>query len=465
MNKMLLYSFAVVGLAVLFWACGEGTVSGYTESDQWAEFLYQDDAALLDLVDRAANTYCSTDLNPDACLAATRPDVDYKRGGLSSSSPVSSSIASSSSITSPYAMYTSSSYNPFASVYSSSSTRPMIIPITLSSSSSLVRSSSSVIRSSSSAIRMSSSVKRSSSSSSIRPGSSSLPENIPWGSCVANSGNPGSRGVPLKWQFSLNKDLFSGNVQVLTKSTYSWEFDNAEPSTYEGLGTRGVVSSEVTYAESGRYGARATMSYNGQSQTVECDSADIMGYPITDCECVPDKKEVDVAKESIASGATVVKWTVSKCVSEDKTFSYEWEEGMTGEGASASMTLKEKITYRPKVTVRNSDNGSMVVTCDAVNTIDSDHPEFEFKAQNTKIAMPAGESTVYFNMQPGWHNNDGGNCTFSCQVPTGGLLTVTIGTQTKTDYYVAMGIPISSTTGMTPMKVTLSVAAECMLGW
>lgn len=461
MNKILTYGFVLVGLAALFWACGAGDVAVYSQEDEYMEITLdvdEDGSALRGLVDQAVSAYCSGDLNPDACLAATRPDPNYVP---ESSAPVSSSSSARSKGSSSSA---GSSFNPFASssssrpaitpLRSSSSNRPTITPITLSSSS--VKKS----RSSSSSL-----LKKSSSSTGVNPNLASLPEDVPWGTCKANAGKPGSRGVPLKWQFSMNSDLFSGNVRAMLNSSFKWEFDDAEPTSYSGTGASGLTSTEVTYSESGTFAARTTMTYNGQSQKVECDSVEVMGYPISGCTCVPDKEEVDVAKESVASGATVVKWTVSKCTSEDKTFSYEWEEGMTGDGASATMTLNEKIVYAPNVTVRNSDNGVLKVSCDPVKTIDSDHPEFEFKAQNTKIAMPAGESTVYFNMQPGWHNNDGGNCTFSCQVPTGGLLTVTINNQTKTDYYVPMGIPISSTTGMTPMKVTLSVAAECMLGW
>ena len=480
MNKILTYGFALVGLAALFWACGSGEVAVYTPEDEYMEFALDGDddgSALRGLVNQAISAYCEGDLNRDACLAATRPDDSYVSDTTSPDSSSSSRARSSSSF------LPASSFNPFGNNYSSfnpfgstsSSSRPGMIPVYSSSSrpgmipvySSSSRPGMIPVLSSSSKVfpRSSSSIRRSSSSKTVVIGSSSLPENVPWGTCVANSGQPGSRGVPLKWKFTMSNTLFGGNVRAMMNSSFEWEFDDAEPSSYSGTGSAGLTSTDVTYAESGKFAARATMTYNGQSQKVECDSVEVMGYPITGCKCTPDKDEVDVAKESVASGATVVKWTVSKCTSEDKTFSYEWEKGMTGDGASATKTLDEKIVYAPDVTVRNSDNGVLKVSCDPVKTIDSDHPEFEFKAQNTKIAMPAGESTVYFNMQPGWHNNDGGNCTFSCQVPTGGLLTVTINNQTKTDYYVPMGIPISSTTGMTPMKVTLSVAAECMLGW
>lgn len=480
MNKILTYGFALVGLAALFWACGSGEVAVYTQEDEYMEFALDGDddgTALRGLVNQAVSAYCNEDLNPDACLAATRPDDSYVPDTTSPDSSSSSRARSSGSFT------PASSFNPFGNNYSSfnpfgstsSSNRPGMIPVYSSSSrpgmipvySSSSRPGMIPVLSSSSKVspRSSSAIRRSSSSKTVVIGSSSLPENVPWGTCVANSGQPGSRGVPLKWKFTMSNTLFGGNVRAMMNSSFEWEFDDAEPSSYSGTGSAGLTSTDVTYAESGKFAARATMTYNGQSQKVKCDSVEVMGYPITGCTCTPDKDEVDVAKESVASGATVVKWTVSKCTSEDKTFSYEWEKGMTGDGASATKTLDEKIVYAPDVTVRNSDNGVLKVSCDPVKTIDSDHPEFEFKAQNTKIAMPAGESTVYFNMQPGWHNNDGGNCTFSCQVPTGGLLTVTINNQTKTDYYVPIGIPISSTTGMTPMKVTLSVAAECMLGW
>jgi len=264
----------------------------------------------------------------------------------------------------------------------------------------------------------------------------------------------------------MSNTLFGGNVRAMMNSSFEWEFDDAEPSSYSGTGSTGLTSTDVTYAESGKFAARATMTYNGQSQKVECDSVEVMGYPITGCTCTPDKDEVDVAKESVASGATVVKWTVSKCTSEDKTFSYEWEKGMTGDGASATKTLDEKIVYAPDVTVRNSDNGVLKVSCDPVKTIDSDHPEFEFKAQNEEIELPAGESTVYFNMPQKWHNEDAGNCTFSCNKIGDKQVTVTLGSFTPvTNYYVEIKVPISSTIGMTPMKLTLSGPAKCKLGW
>ena len=461
MNKILAYGFVTAGLAALFWACGEGDVAVFNGDDLLMEYSIEDDdedgSALGSLVDQAISAYCNGDLNPEACMAAARPDG---KPLPASSAPDSSSSSKSSSSSAP-----ASSFNPFPDV--SSSSRPAITPVFSSSSSRPAITP--VTTSSSVTARSSSSRAKSSSSSVVVIGSSSLPEDVPWGTCTANSGKPGSRGVPLKWQFSLNRDLFAGNARVLTSADYEWEFDDAEPATYKGSGTKGIVSTEVTYSASGMFAARATMTYNGQSQKVECDSVEVKGFPITGCECIPDKDEVDVAKASVESGATVVKWTVSKCKSEDKSFSYEWEKGMTpdedDDGASASKTLDEKITYEPKVTVRNSDNGSMDVVCNAVSTVDSDHPEFEFKEQNVKIAMPAGESTVYFNMPSGWHNTNEGTCTFSCQVPTGGLLTVTINNKTSTDFYVPIQIPISSTTGMKPMKVTLSVAAECMLGW
>lgn len=463
MNKIFLSSVAIVGFAALFWACGDGTVSVFTQDDQLIEFAYDEDidddgSALAEFVNRAVSAYCSNDLNPEACLAASRPDGNTVVPSSSSEPPPrsSSSMVRSSSSFNFFAS-SSSRYSSVVQVRSSSSSRPAIIPIY--SSSSLGLSSAIVSRSSSSAKPA---------SSAVTSGSSKFPEDVPWGTCVANSGKPGSRGVPLKWQFSLNKDVFGGNIQVLTKGAYSWEFDSAEPSTYEQTGSSGLTSTAVTYAESGRFGARVTMSYNGQSQKVECDTAEIMGYPISKCECVPDKDEVDVAEESVASGATLVKWTVSKCESEDDSFSYEWEEGMTpGEDSvSASMTLNEKIVYSPKVTVRNADNGSMVVTCNAVNTVDSDHPEFEFKEQNVEIELPAGESTVYFNMPQNWHNGDQGNCTFSCNKIGDNPVTVTLGSNTPvTNYYVEVKVPISSTIGMTPMKLTLSGPAKCKLGW
>lgn len=479
MNRIILYGFALATLATLFWACGEGDVAVFSYEDQLMEYAYGEDdvdgSGLKGMVEQAVSAYCGEDMNPEACLAATRPDPNYipsssSDAGRSSSSYVPLSVVTPTSSFNPFGATssfnpfgTTSSFNPFGA--SSSSSRSGIIPVTVSSSSRpgiipVLSSSAILVRSSSSLPRT-----RSSSSAKTTSGTSALPKDIPWGSCVANSGKPGSRGVPLKWQFSIDRDAVNGNVSVMTGSTYSWKFDGADIESYEKAGTAGLTSTPVTYDESGRFGARVTMTYNDQSQTVECDTADIMGYPVTNCECVPDKDEVDVAAESVASGATLVTWTVSKCQSEDKSFTYEWEDGMTADGASASMTLDEKITYKPQVTVRNSDNGSMVVTCKAVSTVDSDHPEFEFKEQNVKIPMPAGESTVYFNMAQGWHNGEQGSCTFSCQIPTGGMLTVTIGSSTKSDYYVPMSIPISSTTGMTPMKVTLSAAAECMLGW
>ena len=470
MNKILTYGFVVVGLAALFWACGDGPVSGFTPEDQLVEYAYEDTDALTEMVNRAAFDYCDADLNPDACIAATRPDGGSESRPSSSEPATSSSVVRSSSAFNPFTVQSSSVFNPFnapssssftpfSMAYSSSSSSPGIIPIYSSS-----HSSSSLARLSSNGRRSSSSAKPA--SSSVNPNLTTLPEDVPWGTCKANAGKPGSRGVPLKWQFTMDNTLFNGNVRAMLNSSFEWEFDDAEPSSYSGTGSAGLNSTPVTYAESGKFAARATMTYNGQSQKVECDSVEVLGYPISDCECVPDKDEVDVAAESVASGATLVKWTVSKCESEDKTFTYEWEEGMTADGASASMTLDEKITYKPQVTVRNSDNGVLKVSCDPVNTIDSDHPEFEFKEQNAEIELPAGESTVYFNMPQNWHNGDAGNCTFSCNKIGNDQITVTLGSFTPvTNYYVEIKVPISSTIGMTPMKLTLSGPAKCKVGW
>ncbi|MBQ3715658.1 MAG: hypothetical protein II892_08775 [Fibrobacter sp.] len=472
MNRIILYGFALTGLAALFWACGSGEVVTYNDDDQMMEYTYGEDdvdgSNLRGMVEQAVSAYCDMDENRDACLAATRPDDSYiqdsSKSKSSSSSYVPVSKLSSSSRFSPFASTaSSSSRSGITPVYASSSSRSGITPVYASSSS---RSGITPVLTSSSSSSSKISSRSSSSRAGTQSGATTLPEDVPWGTCVANLGNPGSRGVPLKWQFTIDRTAVNGNVSVMTSSTYSWEFDGADPATFEKTGSTGLTSTPVTYDESGRFGARVTMTYNGQSQTVECDTADIMGYPVTDCECVPDKEEVDVAEESIASGATLVTWTVSKCKSEDKSFTYEWEDGMTADGASASMTLDEKIAYKPKVTVRNSDNGSMVVTCNVVNTIDSDHPEFEFKEQNAEVELPAGESTVYFNMPQNWHNGDAGNCTFSCNKIGDNPVTVTLGSFTPvTNYYVEIKVPISSTIGMTPMKLTLSGPAKCKLGW
>ena len=92
-------------------------------------------------------------------------------------------------------------------------------------------------------------------------------------------------------------------------------------------------------------------------------------------------------------------------------------------------------------------------------------PKYVIHAQNVEIELPAGEITVYLDMPHGWHNGDDGLCTLSFDKIGDSPVTVTIGETTVTDYYVQIKIPVSITTGMTPLKVTLSAAAKCKLGW
>ena len=157
-----------------------------------------------------------------------------------------------------------------------------------------------------------------------------------------------------------------------------------------------------------------------------------------------------------------VTWSVTGCTSASEITSYTWE-GTPGEATFTKTFDTAQNGYAPTLKVGNADKTVVDVTCTTVKTTKGS--EFTFEKQDTKIALPAGESSVEFDLPATWHGSTEGNCTFRCD-GANQPITITIGTESsKPDYSATMSIPVAKTINKTAMTITLDVAANCQVGY
>ena len=367
MNKKLIFGLASAGFAGLFWACGSGDIVKIDRDDTLFQYSLDDDPTTIDgIVQQAVSAYCSQFENYEQCMKDSQPGPMDATG--SSSSAVAQSAAN------PYTNpINNSSQSQQQNPNSSGTVNPVSTP-----SQTQNPTSSTVIKPTS--------------HSTIASSSSAPPAADPnaWGTCAPNVANGAiEKGKSVQWKVSLDQNKVPGGVSALTKGTFSWTFDGGgDPATKSGQGTS-FQSVFVSYATSGVKNATVTVSNNGQTNTIKCSELNVTGAAITGCACTPSVKQVD-----IATGASVT-WTVGGCKSSDATFVYDWSDGLSG-GASAGGILNAKGTYTPTVTIKNSDNGMMTVTCAEVVAIDSNNPDYVIKKTqgDGAIKIPAGKTNV-----------------------------------------------------------------------
>lgn len=419
MNKKLFVGISMVtAVSAGFWACGEGTINEMTEMDNVISMQYPLDPAtgaaspeLQNLRDNAKNT-CKEDMG---CY------TQYQ-GYLEGTEPVD--------------------------VPESSSSEEIQGPITNPTMSSSSRGDFNIV------------TKPSSSSMQIidnpEPTSSAGGEIVVpvtgLGSCAPAS-TPISKGGKVKWKFTANMNNPTYRPADFAKAQFDWTFEGGTPAT----GT-GATTGDITYSASGAVGASltVTMMGDGASETIQCSKLQVNGDPITGCKCTSPEAKVDYLTQPD------VAWTVSGCTSASEIISYTWDGAEGGETFTKTFDAAQD-GYTPKLVVGNADNTAIEVPCTTVKTTKGS--EYTFEKSDFKIALPAGESSVEFDLPATWHGTTEGTCTFRCD-GANQPITITIGTQTSTpDYSATLQIPISKTINKTAMTVTLSVAANCQVGY
>ena len=434
MNKKLTLALVSAGFSGLFWACGEGEIMEIEQLDTFQKISIEEDGTILDgIVNRAVMQFCDSAApgNP-ACIQDLQP------GHLADPSSSTSSPGQQTNPTKP----TSNSSNPTSGA-NTQQQNP------LSSGNVSVVSSPSQTQTPTSATSLQPTTHTSSSSAAPVAADPNA-----WGTCAANATNNAvKKGNSVQWKVSLDNSKAPGGVSIITKGEFSWTFEDGDPATKKGSGSS-FQSVLVKYEKSGTKNASVTVSYNGQSSTIQCTPLNVTGAEITSCACAPNVTQVD-----IATNATVT-WTVSGCKSSDATYMYEWSDNLQGTNAAAGK-LDAKGSYSPTVTVKNSDNGMQVVTCKEVVAIDSNHPDYIIKASQAAgaVKLPAGKTNVALQA-------NGQNNTVFCQVdrkdsPSGALNGSVNGSPLKGSDYVSTTVAAGTLTSGKSLDFELDVPATC----
>ncbi|SMP39896.1 hypothetical protein [Fibrobacter sp. UWB10] len=414
MKKKLIASMslmAVVGAS--FWACGEGNINPADTQDELFGGMRSDE---MQTELESVKQNCRNDTSFAGCYMRYKAYLD---GGETIEEPIVNSSDDSGSNQNP---------NP---VLSSSSRGDIFIVTNPSSSSVLVFDPDPV--SSSSGIE-------------IVPVSG-------LGSCKAAT-SPISKGQSVNWKFTPNgSNTKYTAMQFASQADYKWNFGGLAD---DGSGVR-ATSGKVTYTNSGVANASVTVTMpDGASEVINCTPLQVDGDPITGCKCTSPEPKVDYLTQPD------VAWTVSGCVSASEITSYTWD-GAAGEATFTKTFDTAQNGYAPTLKVGNADKTVVDVTCTTVKTTKGS--EFTFEKQDTKIALPAGESSVEFDLPATWHGSTEGNCTFRCD-GANQPITITIGTDSsKPDYSATMSIPVAKTINKTAMTITLDVAANCQVGY
>ena len=403
--------FGLVAFFSIFMAgCGEGEVSSYTQDDE------------MKIID-AFNEIEAID--SDEAIKKCKENEECAKKMEEAVAPPPPP-PSSSSIAPPSLNSSSSAYPPLSS---SSSGPVIVVPPTTSSSSTVTPPG------------------RSSSSVAPPTGNSGGIE----GTCAPNPATI-SKGGQATWTFA---KAASVPAQSVLGASFDWTFEGASEATHSASGTGGL-NKAVSYAESGQY--NATLSINGDAPMAWLP-LQVYGSAITGCECTVSTTSPDVNKAEAAT------WTVTGCASVGAEITgYSWN----GE-ASATTTFSHTFTekgeeFAPILKVSNNDNTVETVICPTAKAIDSSEPEYELTAQNTKIDLPAGKSTIIMNLPADWHNTTAGTCTFSCN-GEGALSGTVDGVAITGSYYGTASIPITSTINSYALAVDLGQAMSCQVGW
>jgi hypothetical protein len=205
------------------------------------------------------------------------------------------------------------------------------------------------------------------SSSSGKVGSSSsgsepLPEGV-FGSCGPSVASV-EMGSTVTWEFTWSTNAGINTTDV-GRATYSWSFPGGSPETSTGR------TSQTTYAKFGSKTAAVKVTVGDSTQEITCSTLNVSGAPITGCQCASTNVSPDVAHGESA------KWTIQGCKS-SANLSYKWT-GATADAngmvATAAVSRRGDKVTGVSVTVSNTENTVVNVTCEDAKAIDSNVPE------------------------------------------------------------------------------------------
>lgn len=429
MNKKLLIGLSSMALVAGFWACGEGSVEVIEEQS--------DDEMIQALLSTGNMNFGATDIKKakDACMNDFEcfNEMTKAQGAaivessseeaISSATPVSSTVASSSSDGFKF-----SSIGPIGDLSSSSEVAPP-------------------------------------------PQSSSSEDKQLTG--LGDCG-PSTETVELNeettWKFTMGSGF--GGISAITSAQFEWTFEGGTPAT--STVARSVTSGKVSYGKSGVKTASVKVSLGTSgSEVINCSkSLQVNGIPIKGCKCTATNPSPDIAANESAS------WAVTGCTSTGATItSYTWTGATadaTGDGteATAAVTTKGQTVSGVSVAVANDDNTVVTVTCPAATAINSDIPDFSISKTDDRVTFDkSGEYSLVADLPQGWHNSDA-TCTVFCN---GGNTSYSVSidgiTIAGTNYVsVQSKMQVAHTIGKyaMPVKVTLgsdNAPIECGIGW
>ena len=144
-----------------------------------------------------------------------------------------------------------------------------------------------------------------------------------------------------------------------TVISYSWNFDESA-----SIAMSDSASPKVSYNKGGTHRAKLVLNKGSESESDEivCSGVHVPGTEITGCECNANESALTIRGGRSENAA----WVVSGCTG-GEPFTYDWEDGVVADGASASKVVTEVGSVSPSVTVFNDDEESLTVTCPAVS--------------------------------------------------------------------------------------------------
>lgn len=415
MNKKIYVGMMAFGVAATFWACGSGDIIKADKDDETMSIIVEDNPSLGVSKDVMTRETC-----PQCFEGSVLPSSSSKK-----QTPVSSATVSSSS--------------PFGPSTQSSSSSELIINMSSSSSRTPY-----VPRSS---FDIGPTIPSSSSAQVPSPGGI--------GTCEPNPATI-DLGGKTTWKYTRGDEQPS----QLLKATFAWEFEGGSPATANVTGAGGM-SQSITYTTSGVHVAKLVLTMGASHYSVTCSPLQVNGAAITGCKCAATNKKPDVGAGEVGS------WSVTGCVSAGHQITgYEWT-GATAVDGSPSLAMqplaKKNDVATPVVKVANDDNTVVTVPCDTVIAIDSNDPDYILTKQNSKIALPKGESTLVLDLPASWHAGNSASPKIRCDGANQPIV-ITIGTKSSlSDYSATIEIPVEQTINKSAVLINLSVGANCQV--
>ena len=180
------------------------------------------------------------------------------------------------------------------------------------------------------------------------------------------------KGETVNWVFTPVSPSGSSVSEMMeyqnfvNNSTCDWTLNGATPASSSGKCGSDGKTATATYSTTGNFSASVKLG----EKTINCGSVQVTGAPLTGCSCGASETTPDVG-----NGDVTVTWTVSGCHALADISSYEWA-GVTSTTSSAAMTFTEKgQTASPTVTVTDSENNSLDLTCPTVKVVNSKAPD------------------------------------------------------------------------------------------